>query len=207
MRIWLALLLASSLWSCSDTQEFRALPPGSTVLAFGDSVTHGTGAGSGEDYPSRLAELSGWQVINAGIPGDTADRARGRLGGLLSTHQPELVIIELGGNDFLRKRRASQVQENLEELIKESQASGATTVLVAVPRLSMLRASVGALEDSPIYADLAESTGVLLIDDVFSDVLSDEALRADPIHPNAEGYRVLAGGLAEQLAAAGLLNR
>ncbi len=177
------------------------------MLAFGDSVTYGTGARRGEDYPTQLAATSGWNVINAGIPGDTAREARQRLGSLLQQHEPALVVIELGGNDFLRKRPAARVAQDLAAMIREVQDFGALPVLVAVPRLSLLRASTGTLKDSDIYAELAEETGAILVPDVFSDTLSDDTLKADEIHPNRLGYQQLAAGIAERLAERGLLNR
>jgi acyl-CoA hydrolase len=197
----LALLLAA----CGGEGVRQALPAGATVLAFGDSVTFGLGAGPGQDYPAQLAELTRWRVINAGISGDTAREARQRLAPLLKTHRPDLVIVELGGNDFLRKRPEREVKADLHAIIRESQASGAIAVLVAVPRLSMLRASIGALSDASIFAELAEETGATLVADTFSGVLSDDSLRADRIHPNALGYRVLAEGIAQRLRAEGLL--
>lgn len=201
------LLLALTLTACSDTTRYDPLPPGSLVLAFGDSVTYGTGAFEGEDYPTQLWKLTDWGVVNAGIPGDRASTARQRLPALLRQHQPDLVIIELGGNDFLRKRPERQVKDDLEVMIRASQESGAVTALVAVPRLSLLRASTGTLRDSDIYAELAEETGAILVPDVFSSILSDDALKADEIHPNGLGYRVLALGIADELARHGLLNR
>lgn len=205
IRSLLAILLV--LTACGESRRYDGLQPGATVLAFGDSVTHGTGAGPGEDYPARLAAITGWNVINAGIPGDTAGEARRRLGPLLSRHDPVLVLIELGGNDFLRKRPVGNVKVDLEAMVKQVRDHGAIPVLVAVPRLSLLRARAGALKDSEIYAAIAESRNILLIEDIFSDVLSDPALRADPIHPNAEGYHALANGIAEQMQSAGLLAR
>ena len=83
--------------------------------------------------------------------------------------------------------------------------AGAITVLVAVPRLSLLRAGVGALKDSGIFEQLAEETGVVLIEDVFSEVLSSVDLRADQVHPNAEGYRVLTAGFVDALRREGLV--
>jgi acyl-CoA hydrolase len=124
---------------------------------------------------------------------------------LLAQHRPDLVIVELGGNDFLRKTPPARVRGYLQEIIREASGSGAMVALVAVPRLSLLRASVGALADSSIYAELAAQEGALLIPDIFSDVLSDNDLRADEIHPNALGYEQLAQGIRAALAEAGLI--
>ncbi|CAA0125459.1 Thioesterase 1/protease 1/lysophospholipase L1 [Halioglobus japonicus] len=205
---WPLAALLCILWlaACADRAQYTALPADAVVLAFGDSVTFGMGAGAGEDYPSRLAALSGLNVINAGISGDTAREAGSRLAPLLSRHQPDLVIIELGGNDFLRKTSPAQVKKFLQGIIREAAASGAVVALVSVPRLSLLRATVGALSDSDIYSELAEEEGVILVPDIFSQILSDSALRADEIHPNAQGYEVLAQGIYGELVARGLLQ-
>ena len=197
------LLLAPG---CGNETRLPPLQPGAVVLAFGDSITAGLGAGPGEDFPARLAAATGWQVVNAGVSGDTAREARERLAPLLAKWQPDLVIVELGGNDFLRQTPAARVGGYLREIVREAQASGARVALVAVPRLSLLRASVGALSDSPVYADIAAEEGVILIPDVLADILSDAGLRADEIHPNAAGYRQLAEGIREELAARGLLG-
>ncbi|MDI9244741.1 GDSL-type esterase/lipase family protein [Marinobacter sp. CHS3-4] len=203
MPVLLALFLL--ITACSDSSpRYQPLAQDSVVLAFGNSVTHGTGAGKGEDFPSLLAKDTGWTVVNAGIPGDTAREARGRIGGLLQKHEPDLVIVELGGNDFLRRQSANQVKEHLREIITAVRRSGAIPALVAVPEFSVFGASVGSLSDSPIYAELAEEERILLIDGIFSEVLSDEGLRADRIHPNASGYRKMADGIAAALTEAGL---
>lgn len=199
----IVLLLALS--ACEQSPQFNALAPGSTVLAFGDSVTYGVGANRGEDFPTLLAAETGWNVINAGISGDTASEARHRIGALLERYQPQLVIVELGGNDFLRRRPAATVKRDLRQIIDMSLASGATTVLISVPELSVLRATMGALADAPIYEELAEETDVVLVSDIFSDVLSDDDLKADEIHPNSKGYEVFTAGLVATLTVAGLL--
>lgn len=203
-RVLLVAFLLLLLPACADRHQYAPLPADTPVLAFGDSVTAGVGAAAGMDYPVTLAAATGWEVINAGVSGDTARQARKRLAALLSAHQPALVIVELGGNDFLRQTPAAKVREYLREIIREARKSGAIVALVAVPRLSLLRASVGALSDSPIYAELAAEEDVLLIPAVFSDVLSDEALRADEIHPNARGYQQFALGIHAALMEAGL---
>ena len=202
----LAAFALCVLAACTPEQRYEPIPAGSTVLAFGDSITFGTGAAPGEDFPRHLADRSGWRVINAGVPGDMARDAGARLGALLEEHQPDVVLVELGGNDFLRQRPESTVKEDLRAIVRTVEGSGALPVLVAVPRFSVLRAQIGALTDSDIYAELAEEELIPLIPGVLSDVLSDEALRADPIHPNSQGYQVVASGIASRLSIIGLLK-
>jgi len=202
----LAAALCALLVACGGSPQSAPLPPGSVVLAFGNSVTYGTGAAGGEDYPTRLAALTGWTIENAGVPGDTAEAAKGRLPALLEAQRPALVIVELGGNDFLRRRPAAGVKEDLRQMLAAVRQAGAIPVLVGVPEISFLGAVASRHSDSPIYAELAKEEGVLLIEEVFSRVLSDPALKADPIHPNAAGYRRLAEGIAAALARQGLLK-
>ncbi|MEP6391679.1 MAG: GDSL-type esterase/lipase family protein [Halioglobus sp.] len=202
----LILALLVGLAACGEPQRFSVLPAESTVLAFGDSITFGVGAAPQSSYPEQLAASTGWRVVNAGVSGDTAREARTRLAALLTQHQPELVIVELGGNDFLRQQRPAQVKGFLQTIVREAKTSGALVVLVAVPRLSMLRATVGALEDADLYAQLAEEEQLILVPDVLSDILSDESLRADAIHPNADGYAEFTQGILAVLDSVGLLG-
>lgn len=202
----LCALVLSTLSGCAERDRYDVLSEGTVVLAFGDSVTAGTGARAGQDYPSQLAQHSGLQVVNGGVPGDTARAAFARLQPLLERHQPALVIVELGGNDFLRQTPARSVKADLRRIIREIHAYGAVVALVAVPRLSLLRASLGSLKDSPIYAELAEEEEVILIPRIFSEVLSDADARADKIHPNAHGYQRLADAIHATLIGAGLVN-
>jgi acyl-CoA thioesterase-1 len=204
-KVFFTILFVFLLAACSESPKYEPLAGGAVVLAFGDSVTHGTGAKEGEDYPTRLAQRSGWDVVNAGIPGDTARAAKSRIEKLLQEIEPALVIVELGGNDFLRRYSDQEVKEDLRIILRTVKRSGAMPVLVGVPELSVFRAGVGRLSDSAIYAELAKEESVLLVKNVFSSVLSDASLRADQIHPNAKGYRVLADGIAAALTGAGLL--
>lgn len=201
----LAVVLALAS-GCSGDRRLAPLPADAVVLAFGDSITAGVGAGPGQDYPTVLAAETGWQVVNAGISGDTARQARSRLGAALAATRPDLLILELGGNDFLRRTPAAKVRDYLREMVREAQATGTPVAVVAVPRLSLVRASAGLLSDSPIYAELATEERVILIPDVLSEILSDGDLRADQIHPNAAGYRQLAAGIKRVLASSGLVG-
>ena len=174
------------------------------MLAFGDSVTFGTGAASGEDWPSLLALKSGWKVVNAGISGDTAENGKGRIQALLTAHNPALVILEIGGNDFLRRKPTKRVKEDIREIIQAVLRFGAQVALVSVPELSLLGALAGRPSDSDIFEELANEEGVSLVPDVFSDTLARPELCADKIHPNALGYEHMATGIYTRLQKVGL---
>lgn len=203
-RIFLLAVLALLL-ACSETKRYQPLPPGTVVLALGDSVTYGTGARNGEqDFPTLLSQRSGWKVVNAGIPGDVSANGRTRVDQLLRDTGAVLVIVELGGNDLLRRVPEREVKENLRAILQSVKKSGAIPVLVAVPEFSIVL--IGSLSDSSMYAELAKEEGVVLVEGVFSKVLSDATLRADRIHPNADGYREMADGIAKTLVKVGLLK-
>jgi acyl-CoA hydrolase len=195
-----------ALAACGGRKKLSALAPGSRVLAFGDSVTYGIGAEPGEDWPTLLGESTGWRIINAGVSGDTADAGRSRLPPLLDEHKPALVIIEIGGNDFLRRRQESAVKQDMKAMIDAVRSSGAQVALVGVPNLSVLAVVAGVAKDSPIYGELGKEEGVPVIADVFSGVLSRPELCDDKIHPNAAGYRQMAAGIHAALRQMGLAS-
>ena len=202
----LGLIAASTLLAaCGKSVKLAAIAPGKTVLAFGDSVTFGTGAAPGEDWPSRIAARTGWRVINAGVPGDTAEAGKNRLPALLAEHRPDLVIVEIGGNDFLRRRPDESVKEDIRQMLRGIRQQGAAAVLVAVPAFSLMSA-VGKPADSPIYQALGKEEKIPVIADVFSGVLGRAELRADPIHPNAQGYARMAAEMTDRLRELGLFS-
>lgn len=198
--------MAVLLSGCRKGLKLGPIERGQLVLAFGDSVTYGTGAAPGEDWPSLLGTQTGWNMINAGVPGDTAQVGVARIQTLLQTNRPALVIIEIGGNDFLRRRPSAAIKEEIRAMIKASKLSGAKVALVAVPELSLLGLVVGKPSDSPIYAELAEEEQVTLVGKVFADVLARPELCADKIHPNAQGYRQMAMAMHARLREIGLIS-
>lgn len=183
------------------------VPAGATVLALGDSLTHGTGATPDAAYPAVLARLSGWRVVNAGVPGDTSTQALERLPALLQEHQPALVLLGLGGNDFLRRLPEGETRTRLRQAVELSRAAGAQVLLIAVPRPTLAAAFTGSLSDHPIYGELAEAMRLPLHRQGWSEVLADAALRSDQLHANAQGYAQFAQGLAATARAVGLLPR
>ena len=192
------------LAACGKQPQLAAIPAGHVVLAFGDSVTFGTGASPGEDWPTLLGRRTGWKIVNAGIPGDTAEAAKERFGGQLQEHHPALVMIEIGGNDFLRRRAPQAVKEDIRQLIQTAKNRQIQAVLIAVPELSILGAVTGKPSDSRIYRQLADEEKVPLISNVFADVLGNPDQKADQIHPNAAGYQRMTDEILTSLQKIGL---
>lgn len=193
----IALLVCLLLFAgCDRTPPIAPLTADSVVLAFGDSITHGTGANRRESYPSRLSALLGVTVINAGVPGETTNGGVQRLSALLEEHRPQLVILCEGGNDFLRRQPVAEAKENLRQMIGEIRAGGADVVLVGVPQLGLF------LSASPIYKELAEEFRLPLVEEALPDILSDRSLKSDQIHPNAAGYLKLAEEIAATIRSA-----
>ena len=177
------------------------------MLVIGDSLVAGTGASTADAWPTRLAQRTGWEVINAGVPGDTSADALRRLEPLLAHHHPDAVIIAVGGNDFLRSVATEETRTNLERLLHLSRSASEHVALVAIPTPSIGSALVGRLSDHPMYAELARQHQVALVPSAVADVLSRPELRADRIHANANGYAALADRVTDALSHAGWLRR
>lgn len=203
-RLFLAAACAAPLAACGRRAKMTAVPAGAVVLALGDSITWGTGATPQTSYPEVLAGLTGWQVVNAGVPGDTSAGALARLPGLLQEHSPQLVIVSIGGNDFLRRLPSAETRANVRSICRQAAASGAQVLLVGIPELSMLAAVARSLSDHPMYEELAAELKVPLHEGGWASVLSDPALRSDAIHANAQGYEAFARGLAARARELGL---
>jgi len=198
-RFFIAVCFALLLAACGRGPSLPQLGAQDVILAFGDSLTHGTGAGQDEAYPAVLARLTGRSVINAGVPGDTTTGGLERLPELLQEHRPRLVLLCLSGNDMLRKHPRETTESNLRQLVQTIRASGAEVVLIAVPEPRLF----GGAPD--FYQRIAEDMQLPLEADIFNDVLKDNRLKSDPIHANAAGYQVVAERLAEFLRESGAL--
>lgn len=195
-----AAALACALAACkADPEPLRAVGEGEALLAFGDSLTHGTG-GLGTTYPDLLAELTGLRVVSSGIPGETSTAALARFPGALDRHRPALVILCIGGNDILRGVADERLEPNLTRMVEIAEERGIPVVLVGVPRFSLIRRNHSA------YASVAGEKRLWHEDEVLKRVLHDDRLKSDHVHPNAQGYREIALALADLLRESGAVQ-
>jgi acyl-CoA thioesterase I len=185
-----AIVFATALLSGCDGADFDKIrnirSSGQAIVCFGDSLTEGVGAGSGEDYPAMLSRHLAMPVLNAGQRGDTTAQALERVSDEVLSKNPRLVVVFLGGNDFLRQVPRQETRKNLEEIVRRVQAHGAMAVIAG------MRLGFFTDEYAPVYEETARLLGALYIPGVMKDILSNAKLRSDPIHPNGAGYRLLA---------------
>lgn len=199
----IALWLLAAVWlsACSPSvPELAPLSRDATILAFGDSLTHGTGTESQHSYPAVLEKLTGRTVINAGVPGEVSANGADRLPRILDRHHPDLLILCHGGNDILRNNAGRKTRENVERMLRTALDRDIAVVLIGVPEKTLL------LHSAPFYGELAGKYNVPVEDEILAQVLGDRSLKSDPIHPNAQGYRNIAQAVFELLQGAGAVD-
>jgi lysophospholipase L1-like esterase len=194
---WIVLVLA--LAGCGERPKLERLSPDAVVLAFGDSLTYGTGAAEDESYPAQLEKLIGRPVVGAGVPGEVTAQALARLPAALEEHAPRLVLLCIGGNDFLRRLGNRQAERNVREMVKLLQDRGVAVLLIGTPEPGLT------VSPPAFYADIAREYRLPYEGGIIGEVLKDASLKADPIHPNARGYRLIAERLAETLRESGAI--
>lgn len=171
---------------------------GENIICFGDSLTSGFGAPAGKDYPAQLSRLLEMPVINAGVAGDTTARALERLQQDVLSRSPRIVLITLGGNDLKNRVPPKAAFANLEHIVRTIQAAGALVIVGGI--------------DLPIfgrgfgkgYQDLAAETGAILVPDILEGMIGNRRLMSDPIHPNEDGYALMARRFFEAIPAEAL---
>ncbi len=199
--LWLTLAWALVAAGCGKSPPGIApLSTDAVILAYGDSLTYGTGATDEQAYPRQLQTLVGLRVVNAGVPGETTPEALERLDSTLREFRPELVVLCSGGNDMLRQMDRTAMQRNLEEMIRRIRASGSAVILLGVPEPKLLR-----LKAAPEYAAIADALEVPADLEVIPATLGERGLKSDAIHPNAAGYRRIAEAVARLLHDSGAI--
>jgi lysophospholipase L1-like esterase len=186
--------LFQSLASCSNNvPPLSPLSGDAVILAFGDSLTFGTGANETESYPEILSRLIQRRVINEGVPGEKTTEGLARLPVVLERHQPKLLLLCHGGNDFLQRTSEQQAIENIKNMIQLAKERQIDVVLIGVPKPGLF------LSAADFYQDIAHTFNIPYEKKILSDILGDNRLKSDQIHPNSEGYRKLAEAIAQLL--------
>ena len=193
LPILAAFLLYHWVLSKPNPKIKNTQPGGENIICFGDSLTYGTGATKGMDYPSQLSKMISKPVLNKGVPGDTTARALARLEQDVLSQSPRIVLITLGGNDLRNSVPKGIAFQNLKRIIESIQARRALVVIGGI--------------DLPVwgrgfgegYEQLCKETGAILISNIFDGIMGNTQLMSDSIHPNDAGYTKVARQFYEAL--------
>ena len=167
-----------------------------TVIVFGDSLSAGFGIDVDQSWTallqSRLEKLGDeHRGVNASISGETTEGGAARIESTLSNFSPDLIILELGGNDGLRGFPPERIKDNLTRITEQSKASGAAVVLLGI-RIPTNYGPRYTAAFEAVYRQVAEDLDIKWIEFFMEGVaLNDELLQADRIHPNAEAQPIL----------------
>jgi acyl-CoA thioesterase-1 len=192
IAVVLAGLAVFWLFRSGDPRAARPTA-GQGIIAFGDSLVEGRGATPGHDFVSVLSRRLGVPIINAGRSGDTAESALSRLDRAVLARDPRVVIVLLGGNDFLRRVPKEKTFGHLATIVERIRQRGAAVVLVGV--------NVGLLSDTygPEYEGLARRTSAGLVPDILGDIIGHADRMSDSIQPNDQGHQMIADRLEPAL--------
>jgi len=172
-----------------------------SILAFGDSLTFGYNAKPHESYPSILSDLSGLNVINAGIPAESSHNGLKRLGKVLENEKIKLMILFFGGNDILQGLAMQSLKSNLKRMIEMAKEKQVEVLLISVPNFSLFGFSA-----LPLYEEVAEEENIFFLEGILSDILGNPSLKSDQIHPNARGYKIMGEKIYEKLREENILR-
>lgn len=199
LRLLLPFMLLMVQPACSRTPSLPPLARDGVVLAFGDSLTYGTGVQPDQSYPAVLASLLGRQVVNAGIPGEISADGAARLPALLDRYHPSLLVLCHGANDILNQLDRKQAAANLRAMITMARERGIAVVLIGVPDFALTLAT------PPYYGELAHEYALPFEDGTLAKIMRRNDLKSDIIHPNAAGYRMMAEAVVAVLRRSGAI--
>ena len=167
----LAIIVGIGLTACSTQPKLPALSNDAVIVAFGDSLTFGTGSEPAESYPAVLEKMIGRRVVNSGVPGEVTDDGLIRLPEVLEREKPALLLLCHGGNDQLRRLNQQQAANNIREMIRLAQKREVAVVLIAVPApaLSLLPPSM--------YREIAKELSIPIEEETLSSILANNSLK------------------------------
>jgi len=165
------------------------------ILMMGDSLSAGYGIDLQQGWVSLLQEditfKNHWRIINASVSGETSTGGRERLPALLKQHQPQIVLLELGGNDGLRGQPLKILRDNMQNMIDASKAAGAKVILAGM-QIPPNYGARYARQFQNLYVELAEKNDAALIPFLLAGIADNKALmQNDGIHPTAEAQPMI----------------
>lgn len=184
--IGLLSFLVIGLADCSKRDIKNIDSKGKNIICFGDSITFGYGVNPGEDFPSILAKRLDAPVINAGIDGDTSIEAFRRLQADVLSREPLLVIVEFGGNDFLRNISVDTTAKIISDTVDSIQKTGAMVAIADISAGMFMR------EYRSTLREIAREKGAIFIPGLLSGIITNPSMKSDFLHPNASGYKLVA---------------
>jgi lysophospholipase L1-like esterase len=185
MKKFLFLITALPFFAGCGEEPLNAHNPGKDIVAFGDSLTAGYGAGEKENYPYYLSRLLGRDIVNLGVSGNTAADGAARKYEI-ARYNPYMVLIEFGGNDAILGRPLSQTKTALAEITDYAQKLGAVAVVVDTG---------GNFKMNPytkIMKQLSKEKRAIFVPAIMKGIFYKPDLKSDAIHPNAKGYKLIA---------------
>jgi len=198
--LFLVIILSACFVDCSSSPKLSLLAANDVIVAFGDSLTFGTGVEQIYSYPAVLGQIIGRKVVNAGVPGEVTADGLSRLPKVLQQEKPALLILCHGANDQLRRLNLRKAADNIKKMISLARHEGVSVVLIAVPAPNL------SVSPHVMYGEIAWELSVPLEEKILSEVLADSKLKSDFIHPNATGYRLMAEAIAALLKKSGAIN-
>lgn len=181
----LVLVVGALFFFTNSSPAKQEISEDGVIVAFGDSLTYGYGSSKDNDYVSLLSKMIDRPIVNLGVNGDTTADALKRIDSVTKLN-PELVIVFLGGNDLLRRVNIETTFSNLDEIVSKIKTNGSKVVLVAVP---------GSVLGDPYedrFKELAKKYDATYVPQFLSRLIINRELMSDSIHPNDEGYKIVA---------------
>lgn len=192
----IVVLLGFFLFLRKNPLEISLTNGRETVLVcFGDSLTSGEGAGHGKSYPDNLKNYLDIKIINSGVSGDTTSQAKKRFQKDVAEYNPDIVIIELGANDYFSGIPAEETGNNLRYMVDKLSNRGAIVFIAKFfPDKSIVSfiKSKDKKKYDKIYKELASIENVFLIEDIWGEAWSKPKYMSDRVHPNNQGYEIMA---------------
>jgi len=158
---------------------------GTDIVAFGDSLVQGVGSTNGNDFVSVLSRKINRPIINLGVSGNTTSDGVMRLS-QLNKYKPKVVIVLLGGNDYLKKVPRAETLQNLQTIIDDIHKRRSTVLLLGV------RGGLIVDNFKKDFENISEANSTAFVPNVLDDLIGDNSLMSDAIHPNDKGYAIIA---------------